>query len=125
MKKLVLPFYLSFFLFGATLFSLASYAEMNIPGANSVTYGEGMPVTTTTTNSAPTTPESSTNILNQGNEITDQDLRTGNVDMNSIPKIIISVINVLLGVAGTVAVVALIYYAVQMQINSGITGDSS
>ncbi len=124
MKKLVLSFYLSFFLFGATLFSLASYAEMNIPGANSVTYGEGMPVTTTT-NSTPATPESSTNILNQGNEITDQDLRTGNVDMNSIPKIIISVINVLLGVAGTVAVVALIYYAVQMQINSGITGDSS
>ncbi len=124
MKKLVLSFYLSFFIFGATLFSLASYAEMNIPGANSVTYGEGMPVTTTT-NSTPATPESSTNILNQGNEITDQDLRTGNVDMNSIPKIIISVINVLLGVAGTVAVVALIYYAVQMQINSGITGDSS
>jgi Type IV secretion system pilin len=68
---------------------------------------------------------SSSNILNQGNEITDQDLRTGNVSMDTIPKIIISVINVLLGVAGTVAVVALIYYAVQMQINSGITGDSS
>jgi hypothetical protein len=45
--------------------------------------------------------------------------------MDSIPAVIISVINVLLGVAGTVAVVALIYYAVQMQINSGITGDSS
>jgi Type IV secretion system pilin len=45
--------------------------------------------------------------------------------MDSIPAVIISVINVLLGVAGTVAVVALIYYAVQMQLASGITGDSS
>ena len=45
--------------------------------------------------------------------------------MNTIPAVIVSVINVLLGVAGTISIVALIYYAVQMQINSGITGDSS
>jgi uncharacterized membrane protein len=45
--------------------------------------------------------------------------------MDSISQVIVNVINVLLGVAGTVAVVALIYYAVQMQLASGITGDSS
>lgn len=45
--------------------------------------------------------------------------------METIPKVLLSLINVLLGVAGTVAIVAIIYYALQMQINSGITGDSS
>lgn len=52
-------------------------------------------------------------------------LRSGNVDMSTIPTIIVNVINVLLGIAGTVAIFSLIYHAVQMQINSGITGDSS
>ncbi len=57
--------------------------------------------------------------------IDDQDLRTGNVDMDTIPRAIVSIINILLWVAGTISVVALIYYAIQMQINSGITWDSS
>lgn len=68
---------------------------------------------------------SSTNILNYGNNITDTDLREWNVSMDTIPLVLVSIINVLLWVAGTISIVALIYYAVQMQINSGITGDSS
>lgn len=68
---------------------------------------------------------SSTNILNYGNNITDTDLRKWNVSMDTIPLVLVSIINVLLWVAGTISIVALIYYAVQMQINSGITGDSS
>jgi hypothetical protein len=52
-------------------------------------------------------------------------LRKWDVDMNTIPLVIVNIISVLLGVAGTVAVFSLIYHAVQMQISSGITGDSS
>ena len=52
-------------------------------------------------------------------------LRKWDVDMNTIPLVIVNIISVLLWVAGTVAVFSLIYHAVQMQINSGITGDSS
>jgi Type IV secretion system pilin len=54
-----------------------------------------------------------------------EDLRSGNVNMNTIPAVIVSMITILLGIAGTVAIFSLIYHAVQMQINSGITGDSS
>ena len=57
--------------------------------------------------------------------LTTSDLRSGNVDMNTIPDVIVSVIQTLLAIAGTVAIFSLIYHAVQMQINSGITGDSS
>ena len=57
--------------------------------------------------------------------VEDQKLKDGNVDMNTIPLVIVSVISTLLAVAGTVAVFSLIYHAVQMQINSGITWDSS
>ncbi len=57
--------------------------------------------------------------------VSNTSLREGNVDINTIPTIIRSIINVLLGVAGTVAIFSLIYHAVQMQLNSGITGDSS
>ena len=53
--------------------------------------------------------------------VEDQKLKDGNVDMNTIPLVIVSVISTLLAVAGTVAVFSLIYHAVQMQINSGIT----
>lgn len=72
---------------------------------------------------APTTPtaSSSNNIL----WVDDADLRKWNVSMDTIPLVLVSIINVLLWVAGTISIVALIYYAVQMQINSGITGDSS
>lgn len=57
--------------------------------------------------------------------IQNNDLRNGNVDMDTIPKVIISIINVLLWVAGTISIVSLMYHAVKMQINSGITWDSS
>lgn len=57
--------------------------------------------------------------------ISNPDLRAGNVDMNTIPKAIVGVIEWLLAVAGTLSVCALIYHAVQMQLNSGITGDAS
>ena len=57
--------------------------------------------------------------------LTQDQLRSGNVDMNTIPQVILSVIQTLLGIAGTVAIFSLIYHAVQMQLNSGITGDSS
>lgn len=65
--------------------------------------------------------EQSNNILG----LSDSDLRTGNVNQNTIATVIVNIINLLLGVAGTVAIFSLIYHAVQMQINSGITGDSS
>lgn len=45
--------------------------------------------------------------------------------MEDIPKIIAGFIEILLGIAGTVSIVALIYHAVQMQLASGITGDAS
>lgn len=57
--------------------------------------------------------------------VSKENLRAGNVDMNTIPQVIVSIIQTLLGIAGTVAIFSLIYHAVQMQINSGITGDSS
>ncbi len=38
---------------------------------------------------------------------------------------IVSVINFILALAASIAVVALIYHAVRMQLASGITGDSS
>ena len=45
--------------------------------------------------------------------------------MEDIPKIIAGFIEILLGIAGTVSIVALIYHALQMQLASGITGDST
>lgn len=85
----------------------------------------GNKVTPVVVNSSASNPtsvnSSSTNIL----WVDDQDLKDGNVDMNTIPLVIVSVISTLLAVAGTVAVFSLIYHAVQMQINSGITWDSS
>ena len=61
------------------------------------------------------------NILGVENE----DLRAGNVSMDTIPQVIVYVIEFLIGIAGTVAIVALIYNAVQMQLHSGIMGDTS
>jgi hypothetical protein len=66
-------------------------------------------------------PETKGNIL----WIDVKKLREGDVDMNTIPVAIAGVIEWLLAIAGTVSVVALIYHSVQMQLNSGITGDSS
>lgn len=45
--------------------------------------------------------------------------------MDTIPQVIVYVIEFLIGIAGTVAIVALIYNAVQMQLHSGIMGDTS
>lgn len=53
------------------------------------------------------------------------DLRNGNVDINTILLVIVSLIRFLLGVAGALSVAALIYHAIKMQLASGITGDSS
>ena len=52
-------------------------------------------------------------------------LREGNITLADIPVMIASAVEFLLSIAGSIAVVALIYHAVRMQIASGITGDSS
>ena len=52
-------------------------------------------------------------------------IRSGDFTMDDIPKIITWIIEILLGLAGTISIVALIYHALQMQLASGITGDSS
>ena len=69
--------------------------------------------------------ESGAGILGKDNSLTMEKLRSGDLTIQSIPDAIVSVISTLLAVAGTVAIFSLIYHAVQMQINSGITGDSS
>jgi hypothetical protein len=45
--------------------------------------------------------------------------------MKDIPVMIASAVEYLMALAGSIAVVALIYHAVRMQLASGITGDSS
>ncbi len=57
--------------------------------------------------------------------ISNTDMRTGNISIDTIPNMIAYLIEVIIGLAGTISIVLLIYYAIQMQINSGITGDSS
>ncbi len=52
-------------------------------------------------------------------------LRNGDITYADIPLMIVSAIEFLLAVAGSISVVALIYHAVRMQLASGITGDSS
>ena len=69
--------------------------------------------------------DDSAGIYGVGNGITKDDLRTGNLSMDSIPMLIASSIEYLLAIAGTISVVALIYHAVRMQLASGITWDSS
>lgn len=51
-------------------------------------------------------------------------MRSGNISIDDLPKVIAYTTNVIIGFAGTISVILLIYYALQMQINSGITGDS-
>lgn len=48
-------------------------------------------------------------------------LRNGDISVNDIPLMIVSIIQFLMGIAASVAVVALIYHAVRMQLASGIT----
>lgn len=57
--------------------------------------------------------------------LSDDEIRRWEVDLDTIPQVIVNIINYLLWIAGTVSIVALIYHAVQMQLHSGITGDSS
>ena len=57
--------------------------------------------------------------------INDGDLRAGNVNIDSIPVLIATATEVIIAVAGTISIFMLIFYAVQMQLNSGITGDST
>jgi hypothetical protein len=57
--------------------------------------------------------------------VSQADLRNGNITLDRIPMMIASAIEYLLLIAGSVAVVSLIYHAARMQIASGITGDSS
>ncbi len=51
-------------------------------------------------------------------------LREWNVWLDDIPKIIVNLIEFLLGIAGAISVVVIIYGALQMQLNSGIMGKS-
>lgn len=106
---LIVP-YILFFYASNYLFAATSLIDQNIIDEG------GTPSSSSVNNSIDTN-----NILGQSTA----DLRSGNVDMNTIPRVIVSVIETLLAIAGTVAIFSLIYHAVQMQINSGITGDSS
>jgi hypothetical protein len=57
--------------------------------------------------------------------MTMEKLRNGDITMDDIPVMIAMMIEYLLGLVGSICVVALIYHAVRMQFASGITGDSS
>lgn len=104
MKKVIILFFVC--ILGLSFSSM--FAEMGIHVSNSTTY-------------AADSIDTWDNIL----WVSNADLRSGNVDMNTIPNVIVSIIQTLLALAGTFAIFSLIYHAVQMQINSGITGDSS
>lgn len=60
-----------------------------------------------------------------GDKISNEKLKSGDLTMDDIPLFISGIIQFVLGVAGTLSIVALIYHSVQMQLNSGITGDST
>jgi hypothetical protein len=64
-----------------------------------------------------------TNITN--NQISNEKFKSGDLTLNDIPLFISGIIQFILGIAGTLSIVALIYHAVHMQIYSGITWDSS
>ena len=57
--------------------------------------------------------------------INDGDLRAGNVNIDSVPMVIATLTEVIITAAGTISIFMLIFYAIQMQLNSGITGDST
>ena len=52
-------------------------------------------------------------------------LRSGDITMNDVPAGIAWVINTIIAMAGILSIVALIFFAVKMQIASGITGDTT
>jgi Type IV secretion system pilin len=86
-------------------------------------------VTTPTNTQQPTTnsPTVASQVDEYGNILwlDNEDLRKGNVSLDTIPRVIVYVIEFLIGIAGTVAIIGLIYNAVQMQLHSGIMGDTS
>lgn len=57
--------------------------------------------------------------------VPDQDLMTWNVNQDTLPYVVVTLIEILLEFAGTIAIFSLIYHAVKMQLSSGITGDAS
>ncbi|PID83798.1 hypothetical protein CSB09_04245 [Candidatus Gracilibacteria bacterium] len=57
--------------------------------------------------------------------ISNSRLKRGDVSFEDIPIVIATLIQVGIGIAGTVSIVMLIYFAVQMQLKSGITGDTT
>jgi hypothetical protein len=75
--------------------------------------------------STPVFADDDAGILWVNNDITKDRLRNGDITMKDIPIMIASVIEMLLLLAGTISVVALIYHAIRMQLASGITGDAS
>lgn len=78
--------------------------------------------TTHTQYSPPKTPNnSSSNITG----ISDEKLRNGDVRMSDIPIAIASITQIIIGLAGTISILMLIYFAVKMQLASGFTGDVS
>lgn len=57
--------------------------------------------------------------------VPDQDLMAWNVNQDTLPYVVVTLIEILLEFAGTIAIFSLIYHAVKMQLSSGITGDAS
>jgi hypothetical protein len=74
--------------------------------------------------SHPVYADENAGIYDDGVRTRDQ-IRNGDFTMNDIPQILAGAVEMLLGIAGTISIVALIYHAVNMQLSSGITGDSS
>jgi hypothetical protein len=64
------------------------------------------------------------NILDDGSWNFQEKVRAGNFTFDDFPKIIVNMIEFLLGIAGTISVVMIVYGALQMQLNSGILGKS-
>ena len=79
------------------------------------------------TPNTPPAPTGANNSLDDNNilGISESRLRNGDITMKDIPVMIASAVEYLMALAGSIAVVALIYHAVRMQLASGITGDSS
>lgn len=73
------------------------------------------------TGERPKTDTNAENLLGVSNN----DLRSGNVDINTIPQVVATIIEFIISISGTISVLALIYCAIQIQLNSGVTGDSS
>lgn len=89
--------------------------------ANTQNSTQNQQISNGTNTSTSSRTASSVNILWQD----DNALRSGNVDIDTIPKVIASVIEFVIGIAGTISIFMLIYFSVRMQLSSGIMWDSS